>query len=167
MLEPTLGIVSICLPVISPAIILIIGKLRRLSHPGRTVPKPLSSGNVESWRGHERTRDGSDAFSSLRHKWQGGGHRGPVTMDLEMLDNEFPLVTRGSGDTGASRAASITGEERPVAVMVERGWEVMRPSTSARVSVEGGGRPSSIAGQHPETITVERSWSIDGPSVST
>lgn len=111
VLEPTLGVINICLPTIRPAMLALAGKDLRKGH---TVPGN-SSGKDASWNS-----PGKDYGPiSKRTELQGTRDDLPLT-NFDRLDDEFPLTTRVEG---GPRDADTT-RQHPREITVQRRWEV-------------------------------------------
>lgn len=111
VLEPTLGVINICLPTIRPAMLAIAGKNPRKGHS----VTGHSSGKDASW--NSRTKDSGPA--SRRARVQGNVDDLQLT-EFDRTDDEFPLTTRVEG--GPSNAD--TRGKNPMEITVERRWEV-------------------------------------------
>ncbi|KAL2289918.1 hypothetical protein FJTKL_01197 [Diaporthe vaccinii] len=111
VLEPTLGVINICLPTIRPAMLAIAGKDPRKGH---SVTGP-SSGKDASW--NSRSKDSGPA--SRRHRLQGNGDDLHLT-EFDRPDDEFPLTTRVQGGPSDSEFRG----RNPGEITVERRWEV-------------------------------------------
>lgn len=117
VLEPTLGVINICLPTIRPAILAIAGKNPRKGHSVREQ----SSGKDASWN----TRSKDSGAASRRNRLRGNDLE---LTDLDRADDQFPLTTLVEGGRGPSDA-DITGQN-PREITVERRWEVQGHDSS-------------------------------------
>ncbi|KAJ0120497.1 hypothetical protein J7T55_015226 [Diaporthe amygdali] len=111
VLEPTLGVINICLPTIRPAMLALAGKDPRKGH---TVPGD-SRGKDASWNS-----PGKDYGPiSKRTGLQGTRDDLPLT-NFDRLDDEFPLTTRVEGGPSDT---DTTGQH-PRQITIQRRWEV-------------------------------------------
>ena len=117
VLEPTLGVINICLPVIRPAMLAIAGKNPRKGHSVTGHP----SGKDASWN----SRDKDSGLASRRARLQGNGDELQLT-EFDRADDEFPLTTcveRGVSDAYAAG-------KNPREITVERCWEIQEYHSS-------------------------------------
>lgn len=111
VLEPTLGIINVCLPTIRPAMLALAGKDPRKGHS----VAGYSSGKNSSWNYQSK---GSGPASKKRSRLQGSGE----DTEFDRLDDEFPLTTLVEG-AGPRSGAAITAQN-PGEITIERRWEV-------------------------------------------
>lgn len=110
VLEPTLGIINVCLPTIRPAMLALAGKDPRKGHS----VTGYSSGKNSSWNYQSR---GSGAASKRTRL-----HGSVEDTEFDRLDDEFPLTTRVEGAGARSDAANMP--QNPGEITIERRWEV-------------------------------------------
>lgn len=117
VLEPTLGVINICLPTIRPAMLAIAGKDPRKGHS----VTGHSSGKDASW--NSRSKDSGPA--SRRNRLHGNGDDVQLT-EFDRQDDEFPLATRVQGGPSYPE----TRGRNPGEITVERRWEVQGHNAS-------------------------------------
>lgn len=109
MLEPAMGVINICLPVMRPAILVLMGK--------KVLPSPQGvSTHHNDFNRQERScnfQNKNSAFLASRRKMHGNLEDMAITA-VDWLDDEYPLATRieRRSDYGAYNLGEITVERR-------------------------------------------------------